>query len=233
MNSPYMGNFKVTQEYKLTHSGLDLVGLDSKEIHSTVNGIVDYAGWENPNNTKQGFGKYVVIKDNKTGYYYYFGHLSSIKVKTGQSVKITDVIGIEGSTGYSTGSHCHYEIRKNRGTQYRGTVNVSVVSGIPNKLGIYNDGYVPNKKEENIKEYTTGDYKVIATKMNVREGAGTNYRIKELSELTESAQNQGGYVNGVIFTALEVINKNNESWARTPSGWVCLYMNGEEFCQKI
>ena len=45
MNSPYMGNFKVTQEYKgATHDGLDLVGQDSKNIHSTVNGVVEYAG---------------------------------------------------------------------------------------------------------------------------------------------------------------------------------------------
>ena len=55
MNSPYMGNFKVTQKYSDSHDGLDLVGKDSKEIHSTVNGIVEFAGWENPNNHSQGF----------------------------------------------------------------------------------------------------------------------------------------------------------------------------------
>lgn len=142
MNSPYNGNFKVTQEYKgTTHDGLDLVGIDSKEIHSTVNGVVEFAGWENSNNHSQGFGQYVKIIDNKTGYGFYFGHLSTIKVKVGQSVKITDVIGIEGNTGNSTGSHCHYCIRKNgKGTH----IDVSNYSGIPNKLGTYNDGYVNN-----------------------------------------------------------------------------------------
>ena len=99
MNSPYMGNFRVSQQYKTSHTGLDLVGVDSKEIHSTVNGVVDYAGWENNNNHSQGFGQYVVIKNNATGHYYYFGHMSEIRVKTGQAVKVTDVIGIEGSTG--------------------------------------------------------------------------------------------------------------------------------------
>lgn len=107
-----MGKFRVSQGYSQKHTGLDLVGIDSKEIHSTVNGVVDYAGWENAGNHKQGFGQYVRIKDNATGHEYYFGHLSEIRVKVGQAVKITDVIGIEGSTGYSTGSHCHYEIRK-------------------------------------------------------------------------------------------------------------------------
>lgn len=142
MNSPYNGNFKVTQEYKgASHDGLDLVGIDSKEIHSTVNGVVEFAGWENSNNHSQGFGQYVKIIDNKTGYGFYFGHLSTIKVKVGQSVKITDVIGIEGNTGNSTGSHCHYCIRKNgKGTH----IYVSNYSGIPNKLGTYNDGYITN-----------------------------------------------------------------------------------------
>lgn len=142
MNSPYNGNFKVTQEYKgASHDGLDLVGIDSKEIHSTVNGVVEFAGWENSNNHSQGFGQYVKIIDNKTGYGFYFGHLSTIKVKVGQSVKITDVIGIEGNTGNSTGSHCHYCIRKNgKGTH----IDVSNYSGIPNKLDTYNDGYITN-----------------------------------------------------------------------------------------
>lgn len=142
MNSPYNGNFKVTQEYKgASHDGLDLVGIASKEIHSTVNGVVEFAGWENSNNHSQGFGQYVKIIDNKTGYGFYFGHLSTIKVKVGQSVKITDVIGIEGNTGNSTGSHCHYCIRKNgKGTH----IDVSNYSGIPNKLGTYNDGYITN-----------------------------------------------------------------------------------------
>ena len=139
MNSPYYKRFEVTQEYKGdAHDGLDMVGIDSKEIHSTVNGYVFYAGWENPNNYLQGFGLYVCIKGND-GKFYYFGHMSELKCHTGDTVKITDVIGIEGSTGYSTGSHCHYCIRPNfaKGNAY----NVSLISGIPNKLGTYDDGY--------------------------------------------------------------------------------------------
>ena len=142
-----MGNFKVTQKYSDSHDGLDLVGIDSKEIHSTVNGVVEYAGWENSANHSQGFGQYVKIIDDKTGFGFYFGHLSEIKVKVGQRVKITDVIGIEGSTGYSTGSHCHYCIRKNgKGTD----INVSEFSGIPNIEGrIFNDGYTGSEPVSN------------------------------------------------------------------------------------
>ena len=145
MNSPYEGKFQVTQTQHSAHDGLDLVGIDSKEIHATVNGVVQYAGWENPNNHKQGFGQYVCIKGND-GKYYYYGHLSEILVKTGERVKCTQVIGIEGSTGYSTGSHCHYCIRPQfaAGNAY----STPQISGIPNALGVYDDGYRPSQKPQ-------------------------------------------------------------------------------------
>lgn len=143
MNSPYMGKFKVSQQYKPgIHDGLDLVGIDSKEIHATISGTVHFAGWENPNNHSQGFGQYVCIR-GKDNLFYYYGHMSELKVKAGQTVAITDVIGIEGSTGYSTGSHCHYEIRE---AFFKGAkvYDVCAMSGIPNVVGgPYDDGYKP------------------------------------------------------------------------------------------
>lgn len=145
MNSPYYKRFKVSQAYKGSeHDGLDLVGIDSKEIHSTINGIVVYAGWENANNHKQGFGQYVKIKEDNSDRYFYFGHLSEIHVNYGEHVKITQVIGIEGSTGYSTGSHCHYCCR--RGGIKGNHLNINEISGIPNvEGGIYDDGYRVNE----------------------------------------------------------------------------------------
>lgn len=157
MNSPYQGKFYVSQGYSPTkHDGLDLVGIDSKNIHATQNGVIHYAGWENPNNHSQGFGQYVCIK-GVDGLFYYYGHLSKISVQIGQTINITDVIGVEGSTGYSTGSHCHYEVRK---AFYKGAevVNVCEKSGIPNvKGGTYDDGYRPRKtkKEPDIKALQT------------------------------------------------------------------------------
>lgn len=147
MNSPYDGDFQVTQEYKgNNHDGLDLVGLDSKEIHATVNGVVHFAGWENSANHSQGFGLYVCIRATD-GDYYYYGHLSEIKVKQGDTVKITDIIGLEGHTGYTIpdneqGSHCHYCIRPQFAAG--NSRNVSLISGIPNALGVYNDGHKPH-----------------------------------------------------------------------------------------
>lgn len=145
MNSPYMGKFMVTQAYKgSVHDGLDLTGIDSKEIHSTVTGTVTFAGWENPDNPLQGFGKYVQIRQSGSEDYYYFGHLSEIFVKVGHAVNVTDIIGIEGSTGHSTGSHCHYCVRRNgiKGSHR----DISAISGIPNAEGVYDDGYRQSRR---------------------------------------------------------------------------------------
>ena len=145
MNAPYMGKFRVSQIQRSDHDGLDLVGIDSKEIHSTVNGTVIFAGWENPANHAQGFGQYVKIQKTGTNDVYYFGHLSNIRVKKGDTVRITDVIGIEGSTGCSTGSHCHYCCRIGgvKG-QHR---DIVALSGIPNAIGTYDDGYRATKPQ--------------------------------------------------------------------------------------
>lgn len=181
MNSPYCGKFKITQGFKgAQHDGLDLVGIDSKEIHATATGKIVFAGWENPSNQKQGFGQYVVILAD--GKYYHFGHLSEIKVKYGQQVKITDVIGIEGHTGYTIpdgpgGSHCHYCIRTSMSP---GTfLDVCAISGIPNNEGgTYDDGYRPGQqpaapvkepepKEELTKEELLAELKALYEKYSI------------------------------------------------------------------
>ncbi len=185
MNSPYNGKFRVSQQYKgATHDGLDLVGVDSKEIHSTVNGVVEKAGWENALNHKQGFGLYVRIKKNNSIDRYYFGHMSKVLVKKGQAVKIGDLIGIEGSTGKSTGSHCHYCARGN-GSKSQ-IKDICAISGIPNKLGTYDDGYLAklqaqqNQKKSNeqiAKEVIAGKWGNGATRKKKLTDAGYNYSV--------------------------------------------------------
>jgi murein DD-endopeptidase MepM/ murein hydrolase activator NlpD len=166
MNSPFCGKFRVSQQYKPgTHDGLDLVGIDSKEVHATISGTVHYAGWENPGNHAQGFGQYVCIRGTD-GLFYYYGHLSQIKVKTGQTVTCTDVIGIEGSTGHSTGPHCHYEIR---GAFYKGAkvYDVCSKSGIPNvEGGTYDDGYRPGNAPAKLSPNNKADVKKLQNALN-------------------------------------------------------------------
>lgn len=162
MNSPYKGKFRVSQEYKgSAHDGLDLVGVDSKNIYSTIDGVVEYSGWESALNHKKGFGQYVRIKQNGTIDRYYFGHLSSIKVKKGQKVVKGQLIGIEGNTGYSFGSHCHYCIRGNASKNM--IRNVSTISEIPNKIGSYTDNVEkkPEKKYNYYKQYNGKSVSIV------------------------------------------------------------------------
>lgn len=146
MNSPYNGNFFETQRYTHgKHDGLDLVGITHKDIHAVKPGKVVYAGWENPNDQSQGFGQYVAIKEDNTNRIWYYGHLSEIKVNVCDTVGIGDIIGIEGTTGRSTGNHLHICVREN-GTKGC-DLDVSTILNIPNvETDInhpYNDGFEP------------------------------------------------------------------------------------------
>lgn len=191
MNSPYKGKFKVSQQFKSSaHDGLDLVGIDSKKIYSTVNGVVEFAGWENSADKNQGFGLYVRIKQKGTVDRYYFGHLSEIKVKKGQSVEKGELIGTEGSTGKSTGSHCHYCVRGNAlRTQIR---NICNISGIPNKLGTYSDDTPKTQKiaektvTEIAKEVLVGKWGNGAQRKKKLTAAGYSYTAvqKEVNRLS-------------------------------------------------
>ena len=101
--SPYKGRFKVTQTYKgAAHKGLDLVGLDSKQIFSTINGVVEASQLDT--HPTGGMGLYIRIRAIG-GERYYFAHLSQSFVKVGENVNKGQLIGMEGSTGDSTGSH--------------------------------------------------------------------------------------------------------------------------------
>ena len=141
LKSPYKGRFKVTQIYKgAKHKGLDLVGLDDKTIYSTVNGTVEAA--RHDTHPTGGMGLYIRIREDGTNRRFYFAHLSEVFVKQGQRVKVGDKIGVEGSTGNSTGSHLHYEIRET--TDNMTFLDVSKISGIPNRLGEYK---MPDVKE--------------------------------------------------------------------------------------
>ncbi|WP_151733366.1 M23 family metallopeptidase ['Paenibacillus yunnanensis' Narsing Rao et al. 2020] len=87
------------------HKGVDLVS-GNRTIKAADAGVVTFAG------TQSGYGN-VVIVNHKNGYVTYYGHLKSISVSVGQKLSQGSKIGIMGSTGRSTGTHLHFEIRKN------------------------------------------------------------------------------------------------------------------------
>ncbi len=87
------------------HSGLDIDANYGQHVVATANGVVTKASWHT------NYGKTVIVK-HKDNYETLYGHLSKLKVKEGQEVKVGDVIGKAGSTGRSTGTHLHYEVIK-------------------------------------------------------------------------------------------------------------------------
>lgn len=86
------------------HSGLDLAGPAGAKIYSTADGTVTAAG-------RNGSYGNAIDVDHGYGVSTRYGHLSAILVREGQKVHKGDVIGIQGSTGRSTGPHLHYEVR--------------------------------------------------------------------------------------------------------------------------
>jgi murein DD-endopeptidase MepM/ murein hydrolase activator NlpD len=88
------------------HPGIDFKGAKGDPVHVTADGKVIFTG------PKGGYGNCVIVQ-HKNDFQTLYGHLSHINVEDGQSVSTGDVIGKVGSTGRSTGSHLHYEVRKN------------------------------------------------------------------------------------------------------------------------
>lgn len=86
------------------HTGVDIAGPSRSSIRCANSGKVIYCGWYG------GYGK-VVIVDHGKSITTLYAHLSGISVGIGQRVGKGDVIGYEGSTGYSTGPHLHFEVR--------------------------------------------------------------------------------------------------------------------------
>lgn len=88
------------------HNGSDFAGPSGTDIFSTADGIVTHAGW------LSGFGRLVKI-EHEFGIETRYAHNSRIRVKVGQRVSRGDHIADMGSTGRSTGTHLHYEVRVN------------------------------------------------------------------------------------------------------------------------
>jgi len=93
---------------KRPHQGIDLAAEKGTPVLASHDGIVTYTGRH-----FKGYGKLVIIEGNSTWATFY-AHLSKIEVQEGQHVSQGDLIGKMGNTGRSTGTHLHFEIRKDR-----------------------------------------------------------------------------------------------------------------------
>ena len=90
---------------KTEHHGVDLVAELGTPVMAAARGVVVWRG------NKLGYGNCVVIRHG-THLSTIYGHLSHTGVDTGQSVGKGEVIGLSGSTGFSTGPHLHFEVRR-------------------------------------------------------------------------------------------------------------------------
>ena len=88
------------------HSGIDIGNSYGTSIYASDGGTVTYSGW------MSGYG-YLIIIDHGNGYQTYYGHNSSLVAAKGEKVHKGQLIARMGSTGRSTGNHCHFGIKLN------------------------------------------------------------------------------------------------------------------------
>jgi murein DD-endopeptidase MepM/ murein hydrolase activator NlpD len=115
------------------HAGIDLAGPIGTPIYATADGVVSRAGWGN------GYGNLVQISHGG-GMETRYGHMSRILVAANTRVHRGQLIGLMGSTGRSTGSHLHYEVRIDghavnpvpylRSAEYAATFEKRATSGV-------------------------------------------------------------------------------------------------------
>lgn len=138
MKLPYKsGTVELTSKFGLRwlfgkledHKGIDLVGTNTV-LTAPCDGVIGSSTIiTDPSNRTSQWGNYIRI-DTPDGLQIFMCHMAQRKVRVGDRVKAGDEVGIEGSTGKSTGSHCHFEIRKNGKS-----VNPCTYLGIPNAWG--------------------------------------------------------------------------------------------------
>ena len=138
------------------HGGVDLVGINTdqgigteviavhsgKVVRSRIVTARNDATWQ--------WGNYVAIAGDD-GVTIYYCHLAQRNVKVGQRVNAGDCIGVEGSTGQSTGVHLHFETR--RGAT---RINAADYLGIPNAAGTYT-GTIASEPAKTPVQYEVGD----------------------------------------------------------------------------
>lgn len=117
----YQGEYNVTSPFgprtlangdNRPHKGIDCVGKVDKNIVAPTNGkIISSQIITDKSNPTWEWGNYIKM-DDLNGYYLFFCHLNKRLVTAGQIVKKSQLIGVEGQTGYSDGSHLHFEVRR-------------------------------------------------------------------------------------------------------------------------
>ena len=90
---------------------VDIANAINSPVYATADGVIKQVS------SNKYYGRYIVVT-HKFGYETMYAHLNRVNAKKGDEVKRGDIIAFMGSTGRSTGSHLHYEVRR-----YRKTLN--------------------------------------------------------------------------------------------------------------
>lgn len=212
------------------HSGIDIVRKTNRldaVVAAEKGKVIKIVSNVKDRDITKGYGNYVELQHGKNVITRYC-HLKygSVKLKIGQIVEKSQEIGYMGDTGYTFGSHLHFQVINNG----------KEVDPLPYLNDIITiKPYTGNK-------YKKENYIVMADVLNVRLGPSKEHEIVRYPDLTNNAKEQmamlinypaNGYVKGMEFTALDIRNFEREAWAKTPSGWVCIHNNEGVFCEKI
>lgn len=172
------------------HYGMDLISKNAnskKQVFAVADGVV-LSTVTNQSSAKTGYGNRIWIRHKDLGWSSFYAHLEKVNVKKGDTVKQGQVIGIEGSTGKSTGIHLHF------GIQYIG----SSTWQDPKKFKVKYKTVTPTVKRDENKD----QLKVITTELRVRENHDTN------SQVVGVAQKDG------IYNYFQTYKDSKYTWYR-------------------
>ena len=96
------------------HNGIDFATPVGTPVMAVADGPCVRAGWENASEPSQGYGLRVMQRISVDGkfFYFWYAHLSALKVEADSEIKKGQVIGLSGNTGRSTGPHLHVGARR-------------------------------------------------------------------------------------------------------------------------
>ena len=196
------------------------VTVDGNTVYCPVDNFINYAN-------AKGFFCYTYdgeIPENNTKPVTTDTYTRYVRVNTALNIRNTPWGSIVGSLSNGTA----VTVYENRDNWSRIGDNRWVCSDY-----LYTSQSSTNQAVQKMNSYATGRYRVNASVLNVRYGAGTNYYAKTWRQLSANARSQNsrlgnyytnGYRRGVVCT----VSKVSGNWGYTPSGWICL-----DYCTKL
>lgn len=197
-----------------THYGMDLISNNKnnkKEVYAVADGVV-LSTVTNQSKATTGYGNTIWIRHKNLGWSSFYAHLASVKVKKGDTVKQGQVIGIEGSTGKSTGIHLHFGIQYIGNSTWQNPKNFKVNN--PNDIIIQ-----PVERDEN-----KNQLKVLTNNLRVRREASTKSDIRGFVQQNK-IYNYYNVKNSEGYTWYQI---DDIQWIANNGKWLEVYPKKED-----